>query len=61
MHHVADVSGTHGHASLELHHALPPYLQQLQWQGNCRSLVPLLDLQQLQEVQPPSNEQPWWP
>jgi hypothetical protein len=53
---VADESGEYGDDGLPSHamgpgDVFPPNLQQLKWQGDCRSVVPLLPLQQLRAMQ----------
>jgi hypothetical protein len=58
-----DETGEHGDEAapshpLGPHDVLPPHLRELQWQGDCHSVVPLLPLQQLRQVELYFDEQP---
>jgi hypothetical protein len=56
-------SGEYGDECLRSHplgplDVLPPALQQLQWQGNCHSVTPLLPLQRLRQLELYFDEEP---
>jgi hypothetical protein len=58
-----DVAGEHGDEDVRSHplgplEVLPPHLRELQWQGECHSVAPLLPLQQLRQVKLYFDEQP---